>query len=404
MIQRAIIAVLLLLVSFTPARTEQATADPHAGTWGTWVIGPVQQFRAPPPPDAATTEQELAELSRLAASRDAAALDRIAYWDTGAPSYRWSEIAVAELIRRNTPAPLAMRDLALMHVAIYDAMVAAWDSKYAYNRPHPGAVAASLPAALANPPSPSYPAEHAAAAAAASEVLAYIIPDRSGFFRDKAQEAAQSRVLAGVAYPSDVAAGMELGKRVAAMVIERGRSDGSDARWTGAVPPGPGKWSGTNPILPLAGTWKPWALSAPDEFRVPPPFAYDSPAKAAELAELKNFPRTPATNVEAMFWESAVGGLRSYQYWSEQIGRKTLEYRLDADAPRAARDFALPYITLTDAFTACRDSKYAYCHPAVPTGPGHQDCRRNAEPPELSVGACVHVDRRGQGTRLSVSP
>ncbi|MGZ5898085.1 MAG: hypothetical protein ACXWJ6_17745, partial [Xanthobacteraceae bacterium] len=75
----------------------------------------------------------------------------------------------------------------------------------------------------------------------------------------------------------------------------------------------PGKWTGTNPILPMAGTWKPWVLSSSAEFRPGPPVAYDSPEKAAELAEIKSFPRTPQTNNEALFWEAAVGGLRAYQ-------------------------------------------------------------------------------------------
>ena len=342
------------------AAENPGAAEPGAGTWKTWVIASGRELRVPPPPDRAATEQELAELRQLAAKRDHASLDQIAYWDTGSPSYRWSEIAVAELVRRSTPSPLAMRDLSLVHVAIYDAMVAAWDSKYAYKRPHPSAAEGGLATVLPNPPSPSYPAEHAVAAGAASEVLAYIFPDRAAFFQAKAEEAAHSRVMAGVNYPSDIAAGLDLGKRVAALVIARGKSDASDAKWTGSVPTGPGKWIGTNPIMPMVGTWKPWVLSSQSEFRTPPPIPYDSPANAAELAELKNFPRTPMTNTEAMFWESAVGGLRSHQYWAEQIGRKTLEYRLDNDAPRAARDFVLPYITLTDAFIACWDSKYTY--------------------------------------------
>ncbi|MEI4920555.1 hypothetical protein Q8G81_33890, partial [Klebsiella pneumoniae] len=87
-----------------------------------------------------------------------------------------------------------------------------------------------------------------------------------------------------------------LGRQVAARVIERGKVDGTDAKWTGTVPPGPGKWNGTNPILPQMMMWKPWVLASADEFRSPPPIAYDSPEKAAELAELKGFQRTPKTN------------------------------------------------------------------------------------------------------------
>jgi membrane-associated phospholipid phosphatase len=354
-------ALILLVAGQIPTRAQETELiEPQAGPWKTWVIASGAQFRVPPPPDRAATEKELGELARIAASRDAAALDRVAYWNTGSPSYRWSEIAVAEHLRIGTPWQIAARDLALMHIAIYDAMVAAWDSKYAYKRLRPGAVSANLTTVLPSPPSPSYPAEHAVAAGAASEVLAYIFPARAEFFRKLADEAGLSRLIAGVNYASDVEAGMTLGAQVAALVIARGKSDGTDAKWTGSVPTGPGKWAGTNPILPLAGTWKPWVLSSPAEFRPGPPVAYDSPEKAAELAEIKNFARTPQSNNEALFWEAAVGGLRAYQYWNDQLSRKTLEYRLDNNPPRAARAFVLPFVTLYDVGIACWDAKYTY--------------------------------------------
>jgi membrane-associated phospholipid phosphatase len=247
-----------------------------------------------------------------------------------------------------------------MHIAIYDAMIAAWDSKYAYKRPRPSAASPTLTTAIPNPPSPSYPAEHAVAAGAASEVLAYIYPERAESFRRLGEEAARSRLIAGVNYESDVAAGMALGKQVAALVIERGKSDGTDAKWTGTVPIGAGKWTGTNPILPMAGTWKPWVLWSASEFRPGPPIPYDSPEKMTELVELKTFPRTPQTNNEAMFWEAAAGGLRAHQFWNDHISRKTLEYRLDSDPPRAARAFVLPFVTLYDAGIACWEAKYVY--------------------------------------------
>ncbi len=352
---------MLLVADLLSAHAEQAgTGEPQAGTWKTWVIASGRQFRVPPPPDRAATEKELGEVAQMAAKRDGAALDRVAYWETGAPSYRWSEIAVTELLKNGTGWPVAVRDLALMHIAIYNAMVAAWDSKYAYSRQGPRAAKAGLTTVVANPPSPSYPAEHAVAAGAASEALAYVFPDRASYFREKAEEAAQSRVMAGVNYPSDIAAGMTLGKQVAALVIARGKSDSTDAKWTGSVPDGPGKWTGTNPILPMAGTWKPWLLSSPSEFRPAPPIPYDSPEKSVELAELKNFKRTPLTNNEALFWEVAVGGLRAHQYWNEQLGKKTLEYRLDDDPPRAARAFVLPFVTLYDAAIGCWEAKYTY--------------------------------------------
>jgi len=281
-----------------------------------------------------------------------------------------------------------------MHAAIYDAMIAAWDSKYTYNRKRPSEVDAGFVTAVPNPQSPSYPEEHAVAAGAATAVLSYLFPERAAYFAEKAEEAGRSRVLAGVQYPSDVSAGLELGRKVAALVIERGKTDGSDAKWTGTVPTGSGKWTGTNPILPQLAQWKTWVLASPSEFRAPPPPAYDSPEKAAELAEIKNFPRTPKTNSAAYFWEYAVGGLRSHQYWAAQIGRLVFEYRLDQDPPLAARAYALQTITGIDAGIACWDSKYTYWairpyqldpevkplfvvnHPSYPAAHG---CHSNAE-------------------------
>ena len=99
-----------------------------------------------------------------------------------------------------------------LNVAIYDAMVAAWDSKYLYRRPRPSDLSRSLTTAIPNPRSPSYPSEHAVAAGAASAVLAFFFPQQAAFFNAKAEEAGHSRLLAGVQYPSDVQAGLELGR------------------------------------------------------------------------------------------------------------------------------------------------------------------------------------------------
>jgi hypothetical protein len=68
--------------------------EPRAGTWTTWVLSSGSELRLPPPPSEGTTQAELAELQALTAQRDAVALDRISYWDAGAPSYRWTDRAV----------------------------------------------------------------------------------------------------------------------------------------------------------------------------------------------------------------------------------------------------------------------------------------------------------------------
>ena len=152
--------------------------------------------------------------------------------------------------------------LALLNVAISDATVAAWDSKYTYNRPRPAEFKKGFAAALPTPASPAYPSEHAVAAGAAATVLSHLWPADKDLFAGWAAEAGASRLLAGTDYPSDVAAGLELGRQVGAVVVEWAKADGSDAKWDGVIPTGPGMWTGTNPVEPTGGTWKTWALTS----------------------------------------------------------------------------------------------------------------------------------------------
>ncbi len=198
------------------------------------------------------------------------------------------------------------------------------------------------------------------AAGAASAILGYLFPDDAKRFADMASEAGNAFLLAGVQYPSDVKAGLELGGKVAQLAIERAKNDGSTAKWTGTVPTEAGHWTGENPVLPMLGTWKTWALTSGSQFRPPPPPAYNSPQMATELKELQVFTRTPKTNGDAMFWEFGAGGLRNFVFWNDQISRKLMEYRLDDNAPRAARAYALTSIAYYDAIVACFDAKYAY--------------------------------------------
>ena len=334
--------------------------EPGAGAWQTWVLSSGSQFRLPPPPDAAATQTEIVRLREMVPARDVEARERIAWWNAAAPSYRWNQIALDEAIRAGLPANIASRRLALLHTAIDDAMVAAWDSKYAHNRPRPSGTDPTLQTVVAAPASPSYPDEHAVAAAVAAAVLSAVFPQRAVEFARLAEEAGRMRLVAGVAFPSDVTAGTELGRQVAAAALERGARDRSDQPWTGSVPATAGLWNGTNPILPQAATWMPWLMTSPSEFRPAAPAAHGSPERAAELARVRTFERTPRTNASAFFWEVAVGGLRNYEYWNLQAGRLLMEYGQAANAPRAARAYAMLNAAFHDAGVACWDAKYTY--------------------------------------------
>lgn len=336
--------------------------EPTAGSWSTWVLGSGSELRLGSPPDEAATQAEIAQLQDLAARRDAAMLDRISYWDAGAPSYRWTERAVKYTQSKGVFANRAQRMLALLNVAIYDGMVAAWDSKYAHNRARPSMAMGAPAAAISTPNSPSYPDEHAVAAGAASTVLGYVFPTDEAYFTNLAEEAARSRLEAGVAFPTDVAAGLFLGRQIGERVVARGRADGSDQAWTGTVPTESGLWTGNNPVDPAAGSWKPWALTSGAQFRPGPPPALDSEQLARELAELKGYQRTNLTNLTASYWEY-YGGRAAFEYWNDFASKKLFEYRLDRNAPRAALVYALVNIASHDAMIAGWDAKYTYWYP-----------------------------------------
>ena len=351
-------------ISVLPA---QNMASPAAGRWKTWVLASGGQMRLPAPANAAASAGELQWLKSFMASQDGAALQQMRYWDAGAPPYRWIEM-ISDRLRdgRLAVSPVSMRAYAVLSVAMYDAAVAAWDSKYAYNRSRPSAVDSAIRPRVEVPHSPSYPCEHSVVAGAAATVLAYLFPAEAAQFQSLAEEAGRSRLTAGVQYPSDVNAGLELGRAVGQKIVDSARADRTDSTWTGTVPTGAGMWTGTNPGFVTAPQWRPWVMSSPNEFRPGPPPAWNSPARAAELAELRAIARPFNTMAAAFFWQTTEG---VHTWWYDYIARKMFETGMHRDTPRAARAYALMSLAQYDGIIASNDAKYTYWT----LRPGQQD-------------------------------
>ena len=255
--------------------------------------------------------------------------------------------------------PLAARHLALVHAAMDDAVAEAWHYRKSFHRPPPDKADPSTVSVLPASPTPTFPSDFAAAAAAAAEVLGYIFPQRAGEFSSRAEEAMRARMVSGAESPGDVAAGRAIGQGISALAIARGKGDRSDARWSGTVQARAGGWQGANPIAPMAASWQTWVLDRPDELRPPPPPAFDSEQVRRELAELKAFKRTPKSNHRAVYWE-VFGGARLHALWNDLARTKLLEYGDRFDPPTAARALATLNIAVLDAAIACWDAKYAY--------------------------------------------
>jgi hypothetical protein len=288
--------------SLAAAAPQPASVEPNAGTWPTWLLSSGSELRPSAAPDETVTMAELVAVQALAAARDQASLDRIRYWDAGAPPYRWIQRSVKYMQDHGVAGNRAARLLALLTTAMYDATIAAWDAKYAFNRrrpsdlgPHRSRLSPRLPVRHI-PRSGHSPPEQ-------QRRCSNTFPNDADLFNAWASEAAQSRVEAGVAFSSDSADGLTLGSRVGQKAVEWGRTNGSDAVWSGSVPNASGKWTGTNPIEPLAGTWKAWALTSGSQFRPAPRAAPDSDQLKSELAEVGDYPRTNLSNLIASFWE-----------------------------------------------------------------------------------------------------
>lgn len=308
------------------------------------------------PISGANTRNEAAELKSIVAKRTAEDIERFRWWATGGPAYRWNEIILDEMQTSFVTLPLAARHLALYHAALDDALAVA-----SYYRKDTKRSDAELDTAIKSGRQPSVtalsPSVHAAVAAAAADVLGYLFPDRAAVLVSKADEAIQTRLIAGVDYPQEVAAGRVIGQKIAELAIARGKADRSDAKWSGVVPEEPGTWKGSNPIAPLAGTWQTWVLTHGGELRPAKPPSVDSEQVKSALHELKTFARSPKSNHRAVYWE-VHGGARAHTLWNEIARTKLLE--AGASGPTTSRVLAALNVALSDAGIACWDAKYTY--------------------------------------------
>jgi len=235
-----LLSALFCVVYYLPAYP-QTHAD--ASRWKPWIISDAAQVKLSSPPGKEQTQKELAEVKEKNAKRTEQILYQIKYWDAGSPAYRWNEIAYSLTTFENFNTFLR-EPMAWMNMAIYDATLLAWKAKYNYHRKRPFEIDQSLKPAVNPPGTPSYPCEHSVTAAAAAHVLAYFFPEAADSILKLAKEAAQSRIYAGVQFPSDVADGWKLGEQVAALVIKEAKKDGSDKPWNGTMPGDAKLWSG----------------------------------------------------------------------------------------------------------------------------------------------------------------
>ncbi len=225
------------------------------------------------------------------------------------------------------PPPALARAYALVQVAVYEAVSAGNDRA----RGH-------LP-------------QHALAAGAASKVLAYLFPGRT----DRIDEVTAQELALDQGQNGALGA-WAVGSLVGRSMVARGRSDGSTAVYTGTPPSGDGVWTGTNPVLPMCGTWKTWVIGNGPEIQPNPPYALGSAADLADVQEVIDVAagRTPDQIAIVHKWAD----VSPPAIWNEMLNERIIAQ--DMDVVASARASAYLNMALADAFIECWACKYKY--------------------------------------------
>jgi PAP2 superfamily protein len=260
----------------TPNAPLPGTSTPGAGYpqfvgMTPWAIVSPAQFQAPKPPEltSARYARDFNEVkmmgSQTSATRSADQTIFALVWASGTASYLWNNAAIQLLDGRgrddDNESEEHSRDgrrgllehariLGAMDVALADAAIACWDTKYTYNLWRPilgirdlrddGNALTSGDAGwtplLSTPAHPSYTSGHSCVSAAAAGILAHEFGEHTRFtiesdqmpgvvrsfntFNAALEEVKDARVFAGIHWRFDCERGQEIGAAVASYVLE----------------------------------------------------------------------------------------------------------------------------------------------------------------------------------------
>jgi PAP2 superfamily len=261
----------------------------------------------------------------------------------------WNNAALDAIRADRTTPPIASRSLAIVHVAIYDAVngIARTHEPYLV----PSAVSSSA-------------SRVAAASAAAHQTLVSLFPNHTSTF-----DALHAAILAGIPNGPQKTNGITWGEFVGTQILAARANDGSNAIVQPPGGSGPGVWIPTPPaflpyLLPQWGFVVPFGMSSSSQFRPPGPPSLDSQQYAADYEEVKQLgaavgsTRTEDQTEIALFWADGAGTETPPGHWNSiaQIIVAARRTALEQDA----RLFALLNIAMADAAICSWDAKYTY--------------------------------------------
>jgi hypothetical protein len=158
------------------------------------------------------------------------------------PPGHWVSIVLQIMARDGLPVERSAAILAQLGIAIADAFIGCWHSKYQYDLLRPvtyihRVIDKSWSSLLITPPFPEYPSGHSTQSGAAAAVLEYLFgtsfafedkthirdglaPRRFASFDEAAREAAISRLYGGIHFRSAIDRGLEQGRCIGAHAVK----------------------------------------------------------------------------------------------------------------------------------------------------------------------------------------
>lgn len=209
---------------------------PAFGQVRAWMMTPtdiVNERPAPPPStSSAQMRQELAEVKSVTDNLTREQIAIVYKWADGVstptPPGHWNALAADQVAGAHFSEVRAARAFALLNMALHDAAVGCWDTKFTYFNPRPSQLDPSIKTVIGLPNFPSYTSGHSTFSASASAVLSYLFPSGAAFFDAQKEEAAISRLYGGIHFRSDIEVGKEHGARIGAYTVRFARQDGAD--------------------------------------------------------------------------------------------------------------------------------------------------------------------------------
>ncbi|MDQ3394598.1 MAG: phosphatase PAP2 family protein [Bacteroidota bacterium] len=198
-----------------------------------WMLSPedIVMERPLPPPStsSAKMKEELEEVLHYTKNATREQIAIVHKWADGVGTYtppgHWNDIA-AEFIRDARFSEVrASRAFALLNIALHDAAVGCWETKFHYFNPRPCQLNPEIKTTAGVPNFPAFTSGHSTFSAAAATVLSYLFPQNSEYFHQQANEAALSRLYGGIHFRSDVEMGTEHGFAIGNYTIRFAQED-----------------------------------------------------------------------------------------------------------------------------------------------------------------------------------